>query len=144
MGFRPRPTRHFCFGKSAQNHFRPCTSPLGKLRCQAESNGSETRSAQTVLAEMPDSAWQRSRARRRGKYLRNKSRKLEAWRLSTTKTQYPCLRKLEPHYRIIVSIYRAFMQNLQVPCNSIRYSVTLYSNTAPISGHFLGSAASTG
>jgi len=23
MGFRPHTTRHFCFGKSAQNHFRP-------------------------------------------------------------------------------------------------------------------------
>jgi len=25
-GFRPRTTRHFCFGKSAQNHFRPCAA----------------------------------------------------------------------------------------------------------------------
>ena len=25
-GFRPRATRHFCFGKSAQNHFRPCAA----------------------------------------------------------------------------------------------------------------------
>ena len=26
MGFRAHTTRHFCFGKSAQNHFRPCAA----------------------------------------------------------------------------------------------------------------------
>ncbi len=31
-GFRPRATSHFCFGKSDQNHFRPCAAPPIPLR----------------------------------------------------------------------------------------------------------------
>ena len=71
-GFRPRTTRHFCFGKSAQNHFRPGVA----LRAPAmlvDSGGCATRSevnsylfAQTVLAESPESAPLLGHARRRG------------------------------------------------------------------------------
>jgi len=31
-GFRPGATRHSCFGKSGQNHFRPCAAPPRLLR----------------------------------------------------------------------------------------------------------------
>jgi len=69
----PRQTRPLCFGKRAENHSRPCTAPLGKLRHDTKLYGCATRGAcpepcrrtQTVLArEVEFGAMAKPRPRR--------------------------------------------------------------------------------
>ena len=47
-GFAPRATRHFCFGKSAQNHFRPCAA-LQRMFKKFVQQGRRKRKARGVL-----------------------------------------------------------------------------------------------
>jgi len=64
-GFRTRATSPFCFGKSDQNHFLRVRGTTGNWSTAPNQDGSETRSAQTVLAGGADSGWRPSRAQRR-------------------------------------------------------------------------------
>ena len=56
-GFRPRTTRHFSFGKSAQNHSRPCAASSRFL--QETNSGFQNRESQiyynSILLRFPKS-----------------------------------------------------------------------------------------
>jgi len=48
----PPPTRHFCFGKSVQNHFRPCAALQRMLKTSvSKAAGALTRAAYTLVRE---------------------------------------------------------------------------------------------
>ena len=49
-GFRPRATRHFCFGESAQNHVLRVRGTTGNWSTAPNQDGSGTRFAQTAFA----------------------------------------------------------------------------------------------